>query len=97
VLWSTRTDNSYVLDLTDYATANGLLDGWSRLTRAYSVGETFVGDQEYAVITGIGSWSPDGGVTPYTTRAFVMTVMIPEPGTMTLLALGALLLFRRRK
>jgi PEP-CTERM motif len=97
VLWAARSDNPYVLDLTDYATANGLLDGWSRLTRAYSVGETFVGDQEYAVITGIGSWSPDGGVTPYTTRAFVMTVMVPEPGTMTLLALGALLVFRRRK
>ena len=100
VLWSTKDDRSFVLDLTHYASANSLLDGFSRLSRAYSVGESLDGFGNLsAVITGVGSWSPDGGVTPYVTRAFVMTVMVPEPGTISLLALGlfGLLALRRRK
>jgi len=100
VLWSTKEDWSFVLDLTEYASANSLLDGFSRLNRAYSIGGNADGSGNLdLVITGTGSWSPDGGVTPYTTRAFVMTVMIPEPGTVSLLALGlfGLLVSRRRK
>ena len=98
-LWSAKADNPFIIDLTQYAADNGLLDGFSKLSRAYSVGETLVGGQDYAVVTGIGVWSPDGGVTPYVTRAFVMTVAIPEPGTISLLALGlfGLLALRRRK
>jgi hypothetical protein len=48
--------------------------------------------QEYAVVTGIGIY---GGAT----RGFVMTVAIPEPSTLSLLALGGLaqLVYRRRK
>ena len=92
-LWSTKSDNTYVVDLTQYAIDNGIIDGWTRLNRAYSVGETFdINGQEYAVITGTGI---EGGVT----RAFVMTIEIPEPSTVVLLALGglALLVQRRRK
>jgi len=100
VLWSTKDDWSFALDLTDYAAANSLLDGFSKLSRAYSIGGNADGSGNLdLVITGTGSWSPDGGVTPYTTRAFVMTVLIPEPGTVSLLALGlfGLLVSRRRK
>ena len=99
VLWDThKLDSSLwtITDLTDLASAEGILGGFSRLTRAYSVGQEPDGD---LVIAGIGSWSPDGGVTPYTTRAFVMTVMIPEPTSLSLLVLGAaaVVASRRRK
>jgi hypothetical protein len=93
VLWSVKPDCSYMIDLTQYALDNALLSGWTRLSRAYSAGETYDGfGNEYAVITGVGIY---GGVS----RAFVMAVMIPEPGTLSLLALGglALLIHRRRK
>jgi len=93
VLWLTKPDNTQCIDLTEYAQNNGILGSWTRLTRGYSVGESF--DEfgnEYAVITGIGV---NGGVT----RGFVMSVMIPEPSTLSLLALGglAMLAQRRRK
>ncbi|MCX6892317.1 MAG: PEP-CTERM sorting domain-containing protein [Verrucomicrobiota bacterium] len=94
VLWLTKPDNTQVIDLTEYATINGILGNWTRLTRAYSVGETTdLAGNEYAVITGVGVYNGTD------TRGFVMTVMIPEPTTISLLALGglAMLVHRRRK
>jgi len=84
-----QADNTQCIDLTEYAQNNGILGSWTRLTRGYSVGESF--DEfgnEYAVITGIGV---NGGVT----RGFVMSVMIPEPSTLSLLALGGLAMLAR--
>lgn len=89
VLWDTsNTDPNLwtITDLTDLASAEGILGGFSRLSRAYSVGQEADGD---LVIAGVGSWSPDGGVTPYSARAFVMNVMIPEPTSLSLLVMGA--------
>jgi len=96
VLWDTTDPNPanwWVLDLTSYASSEGILDGWIRLTRAYSVGvDPNTGER---VVTGRGVWSPDGGVTTFT-RGFVMTV-IPEPTAGALLALGGLMLALRRR
>ncbi len=94
VLWNTEDPNPanwFVLDLTAVAQSEGILDGFTRLSRAYSVGRDDAGN---FVIAGQGAWSPDGGVTSYT-RGFVMTV-VPEPGAISLLVLGGLLLIRRR-
>jgi hypothetical protein len=79
--------NWVVTDLTQYAIDHGIIDGWTRLTRAYSVGLAANGDP---IITGVGVY---GGVT----RAFVM--QIPEPSAVVLAGLGlcGLLVFRRRK
>jgi len=96
-LWDTGDANPAnwtALDLTAYASSRGILDGWVRLTRAYSVGvDPLSGDP---IITGLGVWSPDGGTTLYS-RAFVLEV--PEPTMVSLLALGGLVLvaLRRRK
>jgi hypothetical protein len=97
-LWYTEDNNNpgnwRVLDLTTYAQNAGILDGWIRLTRAYSVGvDPATGDQ---IATGVGVWSPDGGTT-LLTRAWIM--QIPEPTTLSLLVLGglAVLAHRRRK
>lgn len=91
LLWNTYGANpadwSY-LDLTQYATSMGILDGWTSLSRGWSVGvDPATGD---AVITGEGVY---GGVT----RAFVM--MVPEPSAAALAGMGlaALLVLRRRK
>lgn len=97
VLWDTSDPNPanwWVLDLTSQAAGEGILGGFIRLSRAYSVGiDPNTGER---VITGEGIWSPDGGATLYT-RAFVMNV-IPEPGSTLLLGLGALMfLFRLRR
>jgi hypothetical protein len=94
-LWDTGDPNPAnwtVVDLTDFATSQGIIDGWVRLTRAYSVGiNPSTGNP---VATGLGVWSPDGGTTLYT-RAWIMEV--PEPTTLTFLALGGMLLSRRRR
>ena len=73
VLWDTSDPNPAkwtLVDLTDLAAANGILDGFARLTRAYSVGMNGAGA---LVIAGAGldTNSPANG------RAFVMTVAPP--------------------
>jgi hypothetical protein len=75
------------MDLTALAAQNGILDGWTRLSRAYSVGVDANGN---AVVTGVGVYAG-------ASRAFVMVV--PEPSAAVLAGLGlyTLLVFRRRK
>jgi hypothetical protein len=71
VLWDASDPNPAkwtVLDLTDFATAQGILGNFTLLNRAYNVGENAGGN---IVITGIGGDA--GGFT----RAFVLTV--PKP------------------
>ncbi len=98
VLWNTHDPNPanwYAIDLTVLAQQSGIMDGWVRLSRAYSVGED-PGKRRTQSLRAVGVWSPDGGTTTFT-RAFVME--IPEPSTAVLAGLGmcALLVFRRRK
>jgi hypothetical protein len=67
-LWDTSDPDPTkwkLTDLTDLASANGMLDIFTRLYRAYSVGTNGAGDP---VITGVGV------ETNLATRAFVMTV-----------------------
>jgi len=90
VLWDTL--NMKVIDLTKYAIANNILDGFTgNLRRGYSVG---VNAQGQPVVTGQGVWYAKGSTVAYT-RGFVLTV--PEPGTMAFLVLGGLALLRRRR
>jgi hypothetical protein len=73
VLWDTSDPNPAqwsVVDLTEVATANGILNGFARLSRAYSVGTDAAGA---LVIAGVGV---DTGSSA-NTRAFVMTVSPP--------------------
>ncbi len=73
VLWDTSDPNPAgwrVVDLTEVAVANGMLDGFARLSRAYSVGTDASGA---LVIAGAGSDTS----TPANTRAFLMTVSPP--------------------
>lgn len=91
VLWDARNEGAMnVIDLTQFFTDAGMLDGWTRLTRVYSVYDAGAGN---VWVTGQGSWSPDGGTTLYT-RGFA--AMVPEPATLGLLLLGLPLLRRRR-
>lgn len=85
VLWDlTDTGNITVLDLTDWASDNSLLGGFSHLSRATSVGINGDGD---LVITGLGIYEGNN-------RAFVLT--IPEPATLIFLSLGFVFMRRRR-
>jgi len=59
-----------VVDLTEVAAANGMLVGFARLSRAYSVGTDAAGT---LVIAGAGLDTS----TPANTRAFLMTVSPP--------------------
>ena len=73
VLWDTSNPNPAkwtVLDLTDIAAVNGILDIFTRLSRAYSVGTNAAGN---LVIAGVGL---DAG-NPANQRAFLMTVAPP--------------------
>jgi len=86
--------SGHVIDLTNYAIANGILDGFTgNLRRGYSVGVNELGQP---VITGMGVYYAPGS-TVALTRGFVMTMDIPEPGTMAFLVLGGLALLRRRR
>jgi hypothetical protein len=93
-LWDTV--NGTVLDLTTYITDNGLLydanGGWTgNLRRAYTVGVNALGQP---VIGGMGIYYATGS-TVALTRGFILT--IPEPATLSFLALGGLALLRRRR
>jgi hypothetical protein len=73
VLWDTSQSDPgqwTVVDLTEIASANGILTGFARLSRAYSVGTDNTGA---LVIAGAGV---DTG-SPTHTRGFVMTVSPP--------------------
>jgi hypothetical protein len=73
VLWDTSQSDPgqwTVVDLTEIASANGILTGFSRLSRAYGVGTDSMGA---LVIAGAGV---DTG-SPTHTRGFVMTVSPP--------------------
>jgi hypothetical protein len=80
--------NWTVLDLTQFATDNGILGNFTyNLRRATAMGYN---DQGQPVITGRGVIN-----NPIEYRAFVLT--IPEPATLSFLALGGLMLLRRRR
>ena len=73
VLWDTTNPDSTkwtVVDLTDVAAANGILNGFARLLRAYSIGTNAAGA---LVIAGTGLDTN----SPANTRAFLMTVSPP--------------------
>ena len=73
VLWDTSNPNPAkwtIVDLTDVVAANGMLNGFVRLSRAYSVGTNAAGA---LVIVGVGLDTN----SPVKTRAFLMTVSPP--------------------
>ncbi len=78
VIWDTGDPNPAnwtVTDLTDLATSQGILGGFTLLSRAYSIGMDGSGNP---VITGIGTYND--GVANWT-RGFVMTItsVAPQP------------------
>ncbi len=86
VFWDTSSADPTewtVRDLTTIAQSMNDLDGFVRLSRAYSIG---VDETGAWIIAGEGAWTGDGGAT-FQTRAFVMT-LVPEPSTVSLLILG---------
>jgi hypothetical protein len=88
-LWDTVRGT--VIDLTDYATAQGILGDFTlNLRRAYTIGRS----GNNLVIGGMGV------NTAVATRGFILTIPMadaPEPATMAFLALGGLALLRRRR
>jgi hypothetical protein len=89
--------SSGVTDLTTLATNLGILGGFTgNLRRAYTIGEDGSGN---LVIGGMGVWY-DVGSTVALTRGFLLTIApadLPEPATLSFLALGGLALLRRRR
>lgn len=73
-----------ITDLTEWATAQGIMGSFTAFSRAHAVGLNANGQ---LVVSGRGS-------TAAGERAFVLT--FPEPATLTLLALGGLVLRRRK-
>lgn len=97
MLWDTRDANpanwTYI-DLWSRAASLGIMDGFVNLQRGFSVGQE--PGTMAPIVTGTGTWSPDGGTTLYT-RTWVM--LVPEPSVAALAGFGlaALLVLRRRK
>jgi len=88
VLWDTGdpdTNNWTVVDLTDMATSEGILGGFTSLYRAYSVGINTTGNP---VITGVGNYFD--GANTYV-RGFVMVVgatAVPRPTIIAITGAG---------
>ena len=85
VLWDTGDANPAnwtVLDLTERASAEGILGSSTVLYRAFSIGTNSSGNP---VITGVGSHND--GTGPYN-RAFVMVVGTPRPRITSIRAAG---------
>lgn len=96
VLWYNLNDpnpaNWGALDLTQYAIDHGILGEFTgNLRRAYSIADIGGGQ---VTIVGMGV-AYATGTTVALVRGFVMT--IPEPATLTFLALGGLAMLRRRR
>ena len=91
VLWNLTDANPAnwtVLDLTAFASANGILGNFTgNLRRATAVGYNAQGQP---VITG-------RGITYLPTEYHAFALTIPEPATLSFLALGGLALLRRRR
>ena len=82
-LWDTTGTATSIKDLLS---ADGVdTSMWSSLVRVYAASD------DGRVSAGIGIWAADGS-----TRGFVAT-MIPEPGSLALLALGGTVVLLRRK
>lgn len=91
VLWDLRDlNNIQITNLTQFATDAGILDGFTgNLRRANAMGIDANGNP---VITGIG-YNASAEANGWT--GYVLTV--PEPATLTFLALGGLAMLRRRR
>jgi len=81
--------NSELITIADLAASYGIdTSDWTNFKRLYAISDV-QDDGKYA-ISGYGTWAADG-----TSRGFVLVV--PEPATLSFLALGGLALLRRRR